>query len=69
MAEKSPEDIGYIEVNGGGSPIVDSVEIKALSDVYQLNRKTLLPCRIGSVKPNVGHCFCLQVLRASSDVC
>ncbi|MGN7290832.1 SDR family NAD(P)-dependent oxidoreductase [Bacillus velezensis] len=55
MAEKSPEDIGYIEVNGGGSPIVDSVEIKALSDVYQLNRKMLLPCRIGSVKPNVGH--------------
>lgn len=49
------EDVGYIEVNGGGSPIVDSIEIKALSEVYQLTDQKLKPCFVGSVKPNIGH--------------
>ncbi|WP_152378747.1 SDR family NAD(P)-dependent oxidoreductase [Paenibacillus brasilensis] len=48
-------DIGYIEVNGGGSPVVDSIEIKAVSEVYSLNRRDLPLCCIGSVKPNIGH--------------
>jgi 3-oxoacyl-(acyl-carrier-protein) synthase/NAD(P)-dependent dehydrogenase (short-subunit alcohol dehydrogenase family)/acyl carrier protein len=51
----SPEDVGYIEVNGGGSPVVDAVEIKALSEVYRLDDWNLHPCFLGSVKPNVGH--------------
>jgi len=49
------EDVGYIEVNGGGSSIVDSIEIKALSEVYQLTNQNLKPCYVGSIKPNVGH--------------
>lgn len=52
---KRPEDIGYIEVNGSGSPVTDSVEMKALSDVYQLGNQALGTCFIGSVKPNIGH--------------
>ncbi|MCX8131318.1 MAG: SDR family NAD(P)-dependent oxidoreductase [Clostridia bacterium] len=54
-SSKKPEDIGYIEVNGGGSPVVDSLEIKALSDIYQLSNNKLASCVIGSVKPNIGH--------------
>jgi len=50
-----PEDVGYIEVNGGGSPVVDAVEIKALSEVYRLDDRNLPSCFLGSVKPNVGH--------------
>ena len=52
---KRIEDIGYIEVNGGGSPLIDSVEIKALSEVYQLSGKGIGRCSIGSIKPNIGH--------------
>lgn len=55
LSGKQLEDIGYIEVNGGGSAIVDSIEIKALSNVYNLGNKALKPCGIGSVKPNIGH--------------
>ncbi|HML90294.1 MAG TPA: SDR family NAD(P)-dependent oxidoreductase [Methylomusa anaerophila] len=55
ISGKQPEEIGYIEVNGGGSPVVDSIEIKALSDVYKLSDKSLSQCFIGSVKPNIGH--------------
>ncbi|MCX8131441.1 MAG: SDR family NAD(P)-dependent oxidoreductase [Clostridia bacterium] len=52
---RNAEDIGYIEVNGGGSPVVDSVEIKALSDIYHLDDLSLSECYAGSIKPNVGH--------------
>jgi polyketide synthase PksJ len=55
QSKKRPEDIGYIEVNGGGSPVVDAVEIKALSEVYQLSNQDLCTCQLGSVKPNIGH--------------
>ena len=55
LGGKRPEDIGYIEVNGGGTPVVDSVEIKALSSVYMLQERVLAPCFMGSVKPNIGH--------------
>ncbi len=55
LSGKQPTDIGYIEINGGGSPVVDSIEIKALSDVYNLGNQALSSCVIGSVKPNIGH--------------
>jgi polyketide synthase PksN len=55
ISGKQPAEIGYIEVNGGGSPVVDSIEIKALSEVYNLGNRALASCVIGSVKPNIGH--------------
>nr|WP_245884416.1 type I polyketide synthase [Tumebacillus permanentifrigoris] len=55
MSGLQPADIGYIEVNGGGSPVTDSLEIKALSEVYDLKNTALQPCLLGSVKPNIGH--------------
>ena len=55
LAGKTPEQIDYIEVNGGGTVLMDSIEIKALSEVYDLKNKNLKPCILGCVKPNIGH--------------
>jgi len=55
LAGKTPRDVGYIEVNGGGSAVVDAVEIKSLAQVYELNDTSLDACCLGSVKPSVGH--------------
>jgi acyl transferase domain-containing protein len=55
LAGVRPGDVGYIEANGGGSMIVDSIEIKALAAAYALGDLTQGECVIGSVKPNVGH--------------
>ena len=55
LSREDVNDVGYIEVNGGGSPIMDSIEIKALSEVYNLKNTSLNVCAIGSVKPNIGH--------------
>lgn len=55
QAGKTAGDIGYIEVNGGGSAVVDAVEIKALAQVYQFDDNLLGACPLGSVKPSVGH--------------
>jgi acyl transferase domain-containing protein len=52
---KNAEEIGYIEVNGGGSMVTDTIEIKALNDIYKLDNTNLKPCVLGSIKPNVGH--------------
>lgn len=55
LSGKQPEDVGYIEVNGGGSTVIDSIEIKALSETYHLSNQALTSCCIGSIKPNIGH--------------
>lgn len=49
------EDVGYIEVSGNGSPVVDAVELRAMTDRYRLQDRSLGPCHVGSVKPNIGH--------------
>ncbi|ABQ27262.1 SDR family NAD(P)-dependent oxidoreductase [Geotalea uraniireducens] len=55
LSRKKPEEVDYIEVNGGGSPVVDTIEIKALSEIYRLDDNKLKPCAVGSIKPNIGH--------------
>jgi polyketide synthase PksN len=55
LSGKRLEEIGYIEVNGGGSPVVDAVEIKSLGETYHLDDPTIGHCFLGSVKPNIGH--------------
>ena len=50
-----PRDVGYIEANGGGSPVIDSIEIKTLSEIYELKNQQLGNCYLGAIKPNVGH--------------
>ncbi|WP_217557309.1 SDR family NAD(P)-dependent oxidoreductase [Paenibacillus sp. GbtcB18] len=49
------EEVGYIEVNGGGTHFGDTAEIKSLNEVYQLQNTGLSECYLGSVKPNIGH--------------
>jgi len=51
----SADDISYVETHGTGTFIGDPIEIRALTKAYRAftNRKQF--CKIGSVKPNIGH--------------
>ena len=55
MAGINPENISYVEANGTGTLIGDSMELDALSRVFQAQTDEKNYCRIGSVKTNVGH--------------
>ena len=48
-----PDEIGYIEAHGTGTPLGDPIEIHALGRVLGTKRAERLP--IGSVKTNLGH--------------
>ena len=47
-----PEQIGYIEAHGTGTPLGDPIEIGALSAVFGQRSQPLI---VGSVKTNFGH--------------
>ncbi|OBG11713.1 polyketide synthase [Mycolicibacterium celeriflavum] len=51
----APESVGFIEAHGTGTPSGDPTEVRALASVYGVGRPEDAKCRIGSVKPNVGH--------------
>ncbi|PKL77009.1 MAG: polyketide synthase, partial [Candidatus Melainabacteria bacterium HGW-Melainabacteria-1] len=48
-----PSQVNFIEAHGTGTPLGDPIEAKALGEVLGPGRKT--PCRLGSVKSNLGH--------------
>lgn len=50
-----PETIGYIEGHGTGTRMGDSLEITALTRVFERQTEKKQFCSIGSVKANVGH--------------
>ena len=50
-----PAKVGYVEAHGTGTPTGDPTEVGALSEVYGAGRSGAESCRIGSVKPNIGH--------------
>ena len=50
-----PARVGYLEAHGTGTPIGDPVELEALGKVLSVNRPASAPCRLGSVKTNIGH--------------
>jgi len=59
-----PETISYMEAGSTGTkPEVDSIEIRALSSVFNKYTDKTSFCTIGSVKTNVGH------LEAASGIC
>lgn len=55
MSGVDPAAVGYIEAHGTGTPTGDPTEVGALAEVYGAGRTDADRCRIGSVKPNIGH--------------
>ncbi|CRZ13590.1 type I polyketide synthase [Mycolicibacterium neworleansense] len=55
MSGIDPARIGYVEAHGTGTPTGDPTEVGALAEVYGAGRDDDDRCRIGSVKPNIGH--------------
>ncbi len=51
----APSDIAYAEAHSTGTPIGDAAELAALGAVLASGRATDRPCRIGSIKGNLGH--------------
>jgi acyl transferase domain-containing protein len=54
-AEIKPAQISYVEAQGTGTPLGDSIELNALKTVLMEGREADQPCSIGSVKTNIGH--------------
>lgn len=55
MSGVDPAGVGYVEAHGTGTPTGDPTEVGALAEVYGAGRADGNRCRIGSVKPNIGH--------------
>jgi amino acid adenylation domain-containing protein len=53
MAKVDPETITYVETHGTGTALGDPIEIEALKQAYDTDKKQY--CAIGSVKTNIGH--------------
>ena len=49
-----PEQVGYIEAHGTGTPLGDPIELSSLKEVFG-GTNTSQTCAIGSVKTNIGH--------------
>jgi acyl transferase domain-containing protein len=54
-AEVEPESISYIEAHGTATPLGDTVEIEALKQAFNTDKREF--CAIGTVKSNVGHLY------------
>ena len=55
QARIDPESIGYVEGHGTGTQMGDSLEIAALTQVFQKRTERKQFCPVGSVKANLGH--------------
>ncbi len=54
-ANIDPAQVQYVEAHGTGTPVGDPIEARALGSVLGERRDSQQPCRIGSVKTNIGH--------------
>ncbi|MEZ0367690.1 MAG: AMP-binding protein, partial [Candidatus Sericytochromatia bacterium] len=48
-----PRSVAFVEAHGTGTPLGDPIEARSLADVVGKDRAR--PCRLGSVKSNLGH--------------
>lgn len=55
VANVSADQVTYVEAHGTGTPLGDVIEIEALSKAFSEDTTQCNYCRIGSVKPNIGH--------------
>lgn len=53
-AEISPAQADYVEAQATGTVLGDAIEVNAISNIFG-GRNGRGPCRIGSVKTNIGH--------------
>jgi acyl transferase domain-containing protein/acyl carrier protein len=51
----SPDDVGYFEAHGPGTPVGDPIEMEAIRLVYGRGRTRKAPLMIGSVKGNINN--------------
>lgn len=54
-ARVAPTDVQYVECHGTGTQLGDSIEAASLGAVVAWRRPPASPCRIGSIKGNLGH--------------
>ncbi|MGD0899790.1 MAG: polyketide synthase, partial [Thermoguttaceae bacterium] len=54
-AQVSPARVQFVETQGTGTPLGDTIEALALGSVVGEGRPSESPCAIGSVKTNIGH--------------
>lgn len=56
-AKVSARSVSYIEAHATSTPVGDSTECLAMSNVYGSRARKSIdePCLIGSIKPNIGH--------------
>lgn len=53
FAELESDDIQFVETHGTGTKIGDPIEFKALTEVFQSQKRN--QCALGSIKTNFGH--------------
>lgn len=49
------DDIDYVEAHGTATPLGDPIEFRALQQAFGEGASRAEPCRVGSVKANIGH--------------
>ncbi|MDC8758415.1 amino acid adenylation domain-containing protein [Janthinobacterium fluminis] len=63
----APDDIDYVEAAASGAGMADAVEMSAVKAVFA-GRRADAPCRVGTVKANVGHLESASVLSQLTKV-
>lgn len=54
-ADIAPSEVDYVELHGTGTLKGDPIEARGLGSVVGSGRPAERPCRVGSVKTNIGH--------------